>query len=204
MPLSQALERITSATGRQISADPDAVAGKTSAPVNGATSAEEAVRRATSGLRVAVYANGDRVVVANDIAVTARRDEAKTNVLVRSATTSTRTGLSLRDQPRNAQVLSARLIAEQQSQTLADTLRNAGGVSMNNGTTQGGATFGVRGYSGASSITNGLNTNGNGTGASQPLVNIERDALLAGVSNLGGTFNIVTKKPSADTLIYGI
>ncbi|MGN5374462.1 TonB-dependent receptor plug domain-containing protein [Sphingomonas hankookensis] len=64
----------------------------------------------------------------------------------------------------------------------------------------------MRGF-GSSGITNGLPTvvaQGLSAGATQPLANVERievlkgpDAVLAGVNNLGGTINIVTKKPSA-------
>lgn len=212
MPLDQALQRIAAETGEQINIDPDAVRGLISRPVVDARDAADAVRQATRGLPIArQQADDGSMTVASDIIVTARRDEAETSVLVRGATTSSRLGQSLRDQPRNTQVISSKLLKDQQAQTLTEALANAGGVVVNQATVQGGVSFSVRGFSSNGSI-NGLPSPAGSSfaaGASQPLANIERievlkgpDAILLGGDSLGGTINIVTKKPSADERLY--
>lgn len=212
MPLDQALRQIAAETGEQVNIDPDAVRGLTSRPVVNARNAADAVRQATRGLPIARQKAADgSTTVANDIIVTARRDEAETSVLVRSATTSSRLGQSLREQPRNTQVISSKLLKDQQAQTLTEALANAGGVVVNQATVQGGVSFSVRGFS-SNGSTNGLPSAAGGSfaaGASQPLANIERievlkgpDAILLGGDSMGGTINIVTKKPSAEERLY--
>ena len=130
MPLADALRAIGERTGTPVDFDPDAVRGVTSQPVNGAIGADAAVHAAIRGANLAVLPdeNGGLTVV-NGIVVRARRDEAETSVLVRQTSTSDRNGLSLRDQPRNTQVISAKTIEEQQALNITDILRNAGGVS---------------------------------------------------------------------------
>ncbi|WP_230771863.1 TonB-dependent siderophore receptor [Sphingomonas sp. Leaf4] len=211
LPLAEALQRIETATGATVVYDGTAIGDSMSMPVIDATTALDAVRQATGRLAVSVRADETgRIVVtgAGDIVVTARRDEAETGLLVRATTTSSRTGQALRDQPRNTQVISSRLLEEQQAQTMTDALRNAG-VTVNTATVQGGVGYSVRGF-GAGGLVNGLpaaGSDGSGiAGTTQPIANIERievlkgpDALLAGIESLGGTINIVTKKPSAET-----
>ncbi|MDO7837073.1 TonB-dependent siderophore receptor [Sphingobium sp. HBC34] len=211
MPLSDALDRIQRQTGTQVNADPDAIRDLRSAPVDNARTAIAAVRQATRGMRLAIMESDGAISVVSEIVVVARRDEAETNVMVRGSTTSTRTGESLRDQPRSVQVISSKLLADQQAQSLPDALRNAGGVAVNTATVQGGVTYSVRGFSSGGSV-NGLPTPSSSTfaaGSTQPIANIERlevlkgpDAILLGGESLGGTVNIVTKKPSADERLY--
>jgi iron complex outermembrane receptor protein len=211
MPLKDALARIREQTGATIDVDPDAVAGVASNPVKGAKNALEAVRQATRGKPVGLEVEQGRIVVVNELLVVARRDEAEDNVLVRGETSSSRTGESLRDQPRNTQVISAKLLADQQAQNLTDALRNAGGVTVNAATVQSGATYSVRGFSTGGAV-NGMPTPSSSTfaaGSTQPLANVERlevlkgpDAILLGGDSLGGTVNIVTKKPSAEERLY--
>lgn len=207
-PLRDALAAIATWSGKPVNIDIEAVRGLTSRPVAGAHDAEDAVRQATQGLPIARERDADgNPVIADDILVVARRDEAETSVLVRGATTSSRLGQSLRDQPRNTQVISAKLLKDQQVQTLSEALANAGGVVLNQATVQGGVSFSVRGFSSNGSV-NGLPgpaSSSFAAGATQPLANIERievlkgpDAILLGGDSLGGTINIVTKKPSVE------
>lgn len=212
MPLPKALDQIRQMTGATMDVDPDAVNGLTSNPVEGARDAISAVRQATHGVGVAVRVkHGGTILVVNEMTVIARRNEAEDNVLVRGETSSSRTGESLRNQPRNTQVISAKLLAEQQAQTLSDALRNAGGVTVDTATVQGGVSYSVRGFSTGGAV-NGLPTPSTSTfaaGSTQPLANVERlevlkgpDAILLGGDSLGGTVNIVTKKPSAEERLY--
>ncbi|MBU0557301.1 MAG: TonB-dependent receptor [Alphaproteobacteria bacterium] len=208
MPMATALQEISAQSGAAVSSDPDAIKQLTSRPVRGATSAREALEEAIAGTNLAIIQSPNGAFdIVGDIVVTARRDEAETSVLVRQASTSDRSGLGLRDQPRNTQVISAKMIEDQQALDITDVLRNAGGVSVQANNPNSGASYTVRGFS-AAGLVNGLaggSQYGVQSGANQPIANIERvevlkgpDALLSGFGNLGGNVNVVTKKPSAE------
>lgn len=208
MPLKDALEEIARQSDVAVDFDPVAVPGITSGTVRAAGSAELAVRQAiaNTGLTVFVQADGS-LAVGNQIVVVAQRDEAETSILVRQNSTSNRNGTSLRDQARNGQVISSKLIDEQQATSVRDALRYAGGVSADTDSVQGQGTFRVRGFI-VAPLNNGLSgagTVGNLGGLGGSIDTVERievlkgpDALLAGSGNLGGVVNVVTKKPSAD------
>ena len=208
MSMAEALEAIAAQSGQRIDYDPDAVRSLVSQPVAGARSVREAIDTAVGGTDLAVMSDGNGgFSVVNAIVVRARRDEAETSLLVRQASTSDRNGLSLREQPRNTQIISAKAIDEQQALDIAEVLRNAGGVSVQTNNPNTGANYTVRGFS-AAGLVNGLaggSQYGVASGANQPIANIERveilkgpDALVAGFGNLGGNVNVVTRKPSAD------
>lgn len=209
MPLADALRQIASQSGTTVNFDPNAVAGKLSRAVRAAPSADAAVEAAIGGTGLALSRSPDGSLdVVQDIVVRATRDLAETSVIVREASTSDRSGLGLRDQPRNTQVITAKAIEEQQALDITEILRNAGGVSVQANNPNTGASYTVRGFS-AAGLVNGLaggSQYGVQSGANQPVANIERvevlkgpDALLSGFGNLGGNVNVVTKKPSADT-----
>lgn len=207
MPLEQALRQIEARSGEKIVYDPDAVVGVSSRPVVRAGTASDAVTQALRGSRLSFEVKDGVIIVGNDIVVIARRDEAETSVLVRQASTSDRNGVALRDQPRNTQVISSKLLEQQQALTLNDALLNAGGVSTRPGV-QSGQTFSVRGFA-SGGLVNGMGGGGGpATGSGTAIATIERvevlkgpDALLAGFDNLGGNVNVVTKRPSADSLL---
>ncbi len=211
MPMQDALDRISARYGVRIAADPDAVADVRSSPVDTTGSVRDAITQAIRGTSLAVIDVNGVINVVSGIVVVARRDQAETDLAVRETTTSDRTGQTLRQQPRNTQVITSKVLAQQQANTIFDALRNAGAVSVNTGTVAGGNGYSVRGF-GAGGISDGLPGASNGgtsvAGVSQPVANIERvevlkgpDALLSGARNLGGTINIVTKKPFADPLL---
>jgi iron complex outermembrane receptor protein len=211
LPLSEALQRIAAEWGTPLNIDPDAVKGLTSRPVTDAQSERDAIAQATRGLPVAVVVDASGISIVNDIVVTARPNEAENSVLVRGATSSSRLGQSLRDQARNTQVISAKLLQQQQAISMTEALANAGGVVVNTANVQGGVSYSVRGFS-AQGAVNGLPSASNSSfaaGTTQSLANIERievlkgpDAILLGGENLGGTINIVTKKPNAEERLY--
>lgn len=206
MAMADALREISRQTGVEIRFEPGLVDGRRSRPVVNAMNADEAAQAATANTDLTVDKDADgRLTIVARLVVTARRDEAETSILVRETSTSNRLGLSLREQPRNTEIISAALMKEQQAQTVYDALRNAGGVSVNLANVQSGSSFSVRGFS-SGGVVNGLA--GSGNASTQSVANIERievlkgpDALLAGVGELGGTVNIVTKKPSAMPLL---
>lgn len=207
MPLEQALEEIGRQGGTQVAYDPDAIPGTMAQPVNAARSVEAAIRQAIAGTDLSLYVERDgSLSVGHAIVVTARRDEAETSILVRQTSSSNRNGTPLRDQPRNAQVISSKLIDEQQATTVRDALRYAGGISGGVDTPFGPDAFRLRGHA-VAPLANGLPGPGGvaGLSATGTIDTVERievlkgpDALLAGAFNLGGVVNVVTKKPSAD------
>lgn len=210
MILPRALQRIGGAFGVEVDYDPAEIENVSARPVRNAANALDAVRQAAmiTGITVTQNANGGIVVrrapdSTDDIVVTAKRDEAETNLNVNSAATSTRTGKSLREQPRSTAVVGAKLIADQQVQSVQEALRNVSGVAATAGT-QGLPNFTVRGFD-SGALTNGLVGSPGGV---QPVAGLERvevlkgpDAVLAGANNLGGIVNIVTKRPTAQPLL---
>ncbi|TWB43947.1 TonB-dependent siderophore receptor [Nitrospirillum pindoramense] len=210
MPMEQALKEIERQSGQHIDYDPDAVKGLKSVAVTGAKDENDAIEKAIAGTRLVLINDKGTLTVISFIIVMAHRDEAETSLLVRDASTSSRSGASLREQARNTTVISSKLMEDQQAQSVTDALRDAGGVIPNFATVQGGTSYSVRGF-GSTGLTNGLSSSvGNSSiaGASQPVAGLERveilkgpDALLNGSYSLGGTINLVTKKPTADPLL---
>lgn len=136
--------------------------------------------------------------------VRAKRNEAETQYNVDSSASSTRTGGSIRDLPQSSRTITSALIADQQIQTIADAMRNASGMTVNRSNLQGSNSYTVRGWT-ATGMTNGML---DPTGAMQPTANVERvevlkgpAALLSGGNNMGGSVNVVTKKPVAENLL---
>lgn len=207
--MSVAIEQIASQAHVVINYDPDAVANKMSRPVSGHLSVEAALSRAIGKAPLAFVkeANGSWTVI-NSVVVIAHRDEAEASVVAHSSSTSDRLGMSIKEQPRNTEVITAKLMQDQQAQSVADALRNSGSVMVNSTMVQSGTTYSVRGYS-TQGIQNGLPSPGGiAAGSTQSVDDIERievlsgpDAILAGTDNMGGTVNIVMKKPSADPLL---
>ncbi|WP_083901478.1 TonB-dependent siderophore receptor [Azospirillum sp. B4] len=210
MPMEQALKEIERQSGKRIDYDPDAVRGLASVAVVGAKDENDAIEKAIAGTRLVMIDGKDGPTIISFIVVMAHRDEAETSLLVRDASTSNRSGASLREQARNTTVISSKLMEDQQAQSVTDALRDAGGVIPNFATVQGGTSYSVRGF-GSTGLTNGLSSSvGNSSiaGAAQPVAGLERieilkgpDALLNGSYSLGGTINLVTKKPTADPLL---
>ncbi|EGX99440.1 putative TonB-dependent siderophore receptor [Nitrospirillum viridazoti Y2] len=210
MPMEQALKEIERQSGHHIEYDPDAVKGLTSVAVTGAKDENDAIEKAITGSRLVLIDGNGVPTIISFIVVMAHRDEAETSLLVRDASTSSRSGASLREQARNTTVISSKLMEDQQAQSVTDALRDAGGVIPNFATVQGGTSYSVRGF-GSTGLTNGLSSSvGNSSiaGAAQPVAGLERveilkgpDALLNGSYSLGGTINLVTKKPTADPLL---
>ncbi|MDF0546030.1 TonB-dependent receptor [Sphingobium sp. H39-3-25] len=211
--LSVTLRAIATQTGITIRFDPKKLAEIKGRPVD-ATSAREAIAQAIEGTslnlsgndEVGYHVGKDNVAMGSDgdIVVTAQRDEAEKRYLVRTTASSTRDGKMLRDQPQSATVVSSKLLADQQIQTVAEALRNAAGATVNLGNGQGNASYTVRGFF-AQPLTGGLR---DPSALTQPVINVERvevlkgpAALLAGADNLGGSVNIVTKKPIAQPLL---
>ncbi|PZU06944.1 MAG: hypothetical protein DI606_17425 [Sphingobium sp.] len=216
--LAETLRRIGEASGHSVTYDPDAVKGMMSPGVKKAHSLRAAILEAVRGHDLAIRVEDDGSFVIfqpiaagpSDIIVTAQRDEAETNYRVNKTTTSDRSGGTLRSLPQNTAVVSDKLMRDQQAQSVTEALRNVAGVASfaNNGTGLTSAT--VRGFE-VTPLRNGTGptaSGGNPSAGIEPTANIERievlkgpAAILAGQSNIGGTINVVTKKPTADPLL---
>lgn len=181
-------------------------------PTVHASDEREALRQALAGSGYVSLANGDHFVISEDtevagqerITVTAKRDMAEKQYNVDATASSTRTGGDLRALPQSTRTVTSALMADQQIQTVADAMRNVSGMTVNRGNLQGGNTYTVRGWS-TTGLTNGMV---DPTGGMQPVANVERvevlkgpAALLAGSGNMGGSVNIVTKKPVAERIL---
>jgi iron complex outermembrane recepter protein len=139
-----------------------------------------------------------------EITGTAERESATGPVkgykAARSAT-ATKTDTPLIETPASVQVISAETIADQGAQTLTEVYRNVSGMSVDYHGNNVGAieTPVVRGFALFNTYVNGLPT----SGFPQTLSNVERvevlrgaASVLYGVSQPGGTVNVVTRRPS--------
>lgn len=210
MKLDRSIQGIERHFGVKLSFEREDVGDAQGRPVRDAATAIDAVIQATEGTGLSYEAGTDgtlrifrRANSGAEILVIATRDEAETNLNVNSAASSTRTGKSLREQPRATTVVTAKLMEDQQVQSVQEALRNVSGTTAT-GNTQGMAAFTVRGYN-ADAIINGLRGS---PGGAQPVAGLERievlkgpDVVLVGSDNLGGIVNIVTKRPSARRLL---
>lgn len=213
--LVESLQAISERTGVAIAYDRDALANYAGHVVRNAHTAADALSQATDRMGLSVRPDGDgfRVLrtpghgepmVLETVRVTATLSEAETSISAGSTVTSTRDGASLREQPQSTTTVTSKLLEDQQVQNITEGLRNVSGVAVLPASTQGPPGFNVRGFL-TTPLTNGLTT---GSGINQPIAGVERievlkgpSAVLSGAYNLGGTVNIVTKRPSADPLM---
>ncbi|MXV11427.1 TonB-dependent receptor [Xanthomonas sp. LMG 8992] len=216
-PLSVTLQAIERVSGTRIQFQASDVKDILAPAIAAQTSAQGAVQAAVSGsgLTMASAPDGSiRVFVQqlDSVVVTAKRDEAETGFRASSSPTATRGNADLRDVPQSVTVLTAKVFETQQTATVEDALRNVAGVVVRPGA-QGTSGFNIRGFGTASStLSNGLS---DPNSVKTNIAGVERvevlkgpQALLAGANALGGTLNIVTKKPTTDpirdvTLSYG-
>ncbi|AVS62113.1 TonB-dependent siderophore receptor [Paracidovorax avenae] len=215
-PLSATLREIARVGGKRVQFEETDVQGLR-APAISARAVEGAVQAAVAGSGLTMATNPDgsiRVFVQQlaAVAVTAQRDEAETGFRANSSSTATRGDADLRDVPQSVTVLTAKVFETQQAATVEDALRNVAGVVVRPGA-QGASSFNIRGFGTTNStLSNGLS---DPNSVKTNIAGVERvevlkgpQALLAGTNGLGGTLNIVTKKPTTErirdvTVSYG-
>ncbi|WOS42630.1 TonB-dependent receptor [Xanthomonas rydalmerensis] len=216
-PLSATLQAIERIGGTRIQFQASDVQDIRAPAISSQTTAQGAVQAAVSGTGLTMASAPDgsiRVFVQqlDSVVVTAKRDEAETGFRASRSSTATRGDADLRDVPQSVTVLTAKVFETQQTATVEDALRNVAGVIVRPGA-QGASAFNIRGFGTASStLSNGLS---DPNSVKTNIAGVERvevlkgpQALLAGANALGGTLNIVTKKPTTDpirdvTLSYG-
>lgn len=208
-PLSETLRAIASISGTRIQFDEADVQHVQAPAVSGQTTAQGAVQAAVSGSGLTMRSEPDgaiRVFVQqlDSVTVTAKRDEAETGFRASSSSTATRGDANLLDVPQSITVLTAKVFETQQATTVEDALRNVAGVIVRPGA-QGASGFNIRGFlASGSTLSNGLS---DPNSVKTNIAGVERvevlkgpQALLAGVNALGGTLNIVTKKPTTEPI----
>ncbi|WP_254457832.1 TonB-dependent siderophore receptor [Xanthomonas sacchari] len=208
-PLSATLQAIARISGTAIQFQDKDVQGIGAPAISGQTTAQGAVQAAVSGsgLTMASASDGSiRVFVQqlDSVTVTAKRDEAETGFHASRSSTGTRGDSDLRDVPQSITVLTAKVLETQQSATVEDALRNVAGVVVQPAT-QGSSGFNIRGFgANAATLSNGLtdpnSVKTNVAGVERVEVLKGPQALLAGANAIGGTLNIVTKKPTTDSI----
>jgi iron complex outermembrane recepter protein len=192
----------------RIGFDHQRLADVTGQPVDAATT-DEAIRQAIAGTSLLALRDKEghwqiTAPASGEIVVRAHRNEAELSYDVNKSGSSTRDGKDLRSQPQATTVVTGKLMADEQVQNLYDAMQNVAGATIDTGNVQGAATFNVRGFL-ARPLTDGLSNPG---AIATPVVGVERvevlkgpAAILAGSDNLGGTVNVVMKKPFAAPLL---
>jgi iron complex outermembrane receptor protein len=221
-PLDKTLVDIAQGGKVALSMDPALVKGVTAAPVSGDLTPLEAIRQALAGTGLEVVtANSGALtlqkapvkVKSSDslslplISVAAERDSGGNGYVTDTSSTFARTDTPISLTPNSVSVVNAAAIQARSDQSLQDILQDVGGVTARPGPL-GVPTFAVRGFAGASVLTDGMQSTVNGelTPATlTPPIAISSvevlkgpAAILAGDSPAGGVINIVKKTPQAD------
>lgn len=212
-PLSRTLESIAQTSGRQIVYEPSIVQGKTAPAVRGNLSPGAAVAQAIAGTGYTLNEDDAGLLVITPTAlvtIVAKRDDAETSFKSSRSDTATRSGNSLHLTPGAITQITSKVLETQQVTNVQDALRNVSGVAFVR-TPQRLPTVEIRGFA-SSALSNGVNDS---SAASQSVFAVERvevlkgpQAILAGGDSLGGSVNIVMKKPQVEvirdlTLQYG-
>jgi iron complex outermembrane receptor protein len=206
--LAAALDAIGKASGRLVVFDRDAVAGLKSQAVKGSMTEAQAVAAAVAGTKLAVSEDASGAVRVgayrlNTVTILAKRDQAETGFKADRSDTATRSGTDLMDVPGSVTVITSKVLETQQATSIRDTLRNVSGIGFTE-SPQGVPTYSVRGFAQSSVTSNGVS---DPDAAFTNVFGVERvevlkgpQAILAGGDSLGGGVNVVTKKPTADTI----
>jgi iron complex outermembrane receptor protein len=137
-----------------------------------------------------------------EIEVIATGEGEQDNYNVPDATTATKTDTPLRDTPFSVQVVPEQVLEDRKVRRLTDAFQGVSGVTTNQPATSLFEGFIIRGFdTGNFILRNGLSDTSTGT-AGSGLANVDRVEFLKGPAgalfgqgSLGGTVNIVTKKP---------
>jgi len=231
--LEDALLAIARQSHQTISFDPKLVAPYKAKPASGKLSLKQAVLQQLQGtpLSVTTTPNGTLTIYAMKTDTPAKavsdiqaaRDSGQTlpTITVNGETersedetvynpsmssSATRTNLSLQDTAQSVQVISRKVLDDQQATSVEDALRNVGGVTLSGGN-RGQEAVNIRGFAVTSGSTDGVvnpsaQMNGSPLGYSS-IDGVERvevlkgpQAVLAGNSSPAGSVNVVRKAPT--------
>ncbi|WP_409161485.1 TonB-dependent siderophore receptor [Pectobacterium sp. B2J-2] len=207
--LADTLQAISRISGYRIEFVPEAVTGLRAGEVNGELTVSQAVTRALAGTGMSVSDVGNGILLVSQtttldsITVVAQRDQAEESFKADRSDTATRSGTSLMETPGSVTVVTSKVLESQQVQSIQDALANVSGVSFDE-SPQGKPSLSIRGFSDTSSMVNGVSDS---SASLTNVFNVERievlkgpQAILSGANSLGGSVNVVTKKPQADAL----
>lgn len=208
-PLANTLKVIGQISGYRIEFVPETVTGLSAGQVTGELTAAQAVTQALAGtsLSVSDVGNGlllvSRTTTLDSITVVAQRDQAEESFKADRSDTATRSGTSLMETPAAVTIVTGKVLESQQAQSVQDALANVSSVSFEE-SPQGKPSMSIRGFSDTTSMVNGVSDS---SASLTNVFNVERievlkgpQAILSGSNSLGGSVNIVTKKPQADAL----
>lgn len=216
MPMGTAVAAIAKRFGVEVGVTGVDFGGARSRPVVGLHTASSALAAAFEGSEFLVFSDAGMLRVQRALdaeqrvtIVGAKRDQAETSFKADYSFTSARNGASLQETPAGVTIITSKVIESQQATTLQDVMSNVSSVVLTPGS-QGEAGFGIRGWSSAPVLSNGLATvtegsiNLTGTPGISTVQRVEvlkgPQAILAGAGILGGAVNIVLKKPQEDPL----
>ncbi|MHC1479719.1 TonB-dependent siderophore receptor [Frateuria aurantia] len=135
--------------------------------------------------------------------VTAKLDEAETSFKADRSDTVNRSDTDLMDIPGSETIITSKVMQTQQNLTLDDSLLNASGLVVQDNV-QGTPSFSIRGFGQTGATVNGIS---DPTASSANINTVERvevlkgpEAILSGQGSLGGSINVVLKKPQAKTI----
>lgn len=205
-PLANSLRAISKISGREIRFEVIDVQDQKVPALNGTYHPLTALQQVlqSTGLTYTVLSNGVIQIHAHHlgaITVTATSSEAELGFKASRSDTATRSGAELRQVPQAITVVTAKVIETQQAQSVQEILQNVSGV-VTRESAQGVASYQIRGFTQTGGLVNGV---ANPYSSSTNVAGIDRievlkgpTAILSGGDALGGSLNIVLKKPTAE------
>lgn len=228
-PLADALIQFGRQAGLQVSADQAMTANLRSTAVNGAMAPQQALNQILSGSGLGYRITGNMVslervsgagsTVLPPISVEGRNAPGETawgpvaGYHAKRTGTATRTDTALRDVPQSVTVVSRQAMEDRASVSVADALELDSSVQR--GVNSQSAKFTdrsltVRGFPISNCFSDGLRDPRNCASISYDMANVERIEVLKGPASImfgqsdpGGSVNVVTRQPQAETFLHG-
>ncbi|MFJ4142704.1 TonB-dependent siderophore receptor [Pseudomonas sp. NPDC089734] len=219
-PLASALAHFARQNNLQLSFDAALAQGKMAPAVNGQFSEREALARLLKSSGLSWTLTEDRILLlfpqpssgSLDLApslitsnvFTEQADGAVQGYRATRSATGSKTDTALRDIPQSVQVVSRKVIEDQQANNLADALTNVSSVQRSNSHGGSSESFVIRGFKAINYAVDGMLINplASRPEALRDLADIERVEVLKGPAsvlygrgNPGGLINLVTRKP---------
>jgi iron complex outermembrane receptor protein len=216
-PMATVLNRFASTAGITLSFDPAQMDGLNSNGVHGSYSVDEALRvlltgtelkasRTGSGGYMVAAVHAANMLPAVKVGANAFEESAYGPVANYTATrsaTATKMDIAIIDTPASIQVVSEKVIKDQNASSLKDVVRNVSGVRIDSTAGNRSESFTIRGFSSLRLARDGfLSPASFGDSSFVELSNLSRVEVLKGPASIlygqvepGGLINLVTKKP---------
>ncbi|BCA56561.1 Ferrichrome-iron receptor [Nitrospira sp. KM1] len=208
-PPGEALTRILDGTGltyRSINGDTVTLERTNTSAASAAAAVGVGAMAAAEGMSSGGAGSQSKPVKVPEIFVkdVRERENDTKSYVAEEASTATRTDTPIRDVPQSIQVITRKVIEEQRTFRLADSLQNIAGIVTDRNTQGLNDAFLIRGFSVTNIYRNGLIDPSNINNATDNY-NVQRLEVLKGPASVlygqgdpGGIVNLVTKKPLAD------